>query len=81
MKPESPFALHLGSDDAFRNININKAVTINENGVTNLDIEIDMKKFFDSKTLYDIHDTQQIHSLHQLPLIAILADNLALAFK
>ena len=81
VKPESPFALHLGADEAYRIFNINKSISITENGVTNLDIEIDMKKFFDGKTLYDINDTQQIHSLFQIPLMKILADNLAVAVK
>lgn len=80
-KPETSFALHLGADEAYRNFSINKSINITEGGVTNLDIEIDMKKFFDGKTLFDIHETQQIHSLFQLPIIDILADNLELAIK
>lgn len=80
-KPESSFALHLGADEAYRSFSINKSISITENGVTNLDIEIDMKKFFDGKTLYDIHDTQQIHSLFQVPLMITLADNLQVAVK
>jgi hypothetical protein len=80
-EPETSFALHLGADEAYRNFSINKSISITEGGVTNLDIEIDMKKFFDGKTLFDIHDTQQIHSLFQLPIIDILADNLEVAIK
>lgn len=80
-KPETSFALHLGADEAYRSFSINKSISISENGMTNLDIEIDMEKFFNGKTLYDIHDTQQIHSLFQVPIMITLADNLEVAIK
>jgi hypothetical protein len=77
----SYFALHLGGDDAYRSITLDKSFTILENETTNIDITFDVEKFFNGKSLYDIHDTQQIHALSQKPLINILADNVVTAFK
>jgi hypothetical protein len=78
---ETGFALHLGGDDAFRLINLEKNIQIIANQKTNVDIIIDMQKFFNGKSLYDIRSTQQIHSLDQKPLITQLANNLATAFR
>ncbi|KXK38043.1 MAG: hypothetical protein J5I52_07740 [Saprospiraceae bacterium] len=75
------FALHLGADEALRTISLDKAVDVKSGQTAVVDVTIDMKKFFDGKQLYDIYDTQKIHSLHQLPLIKILMDNLAVSFK
>lgn len=78
---ETSFALHLGGDGAFRVIDLDKSFTINPDQTTNLDIIIDMQKFFNGTSLYDIRNTQQIHSLSQMPLITQLADNLVTAFR
>ncbi len=78
---ETDFALHLGADQAYRKITYNRGVTVKEGETTNIDIVLDIKKYFNGKTLYDIHDTQQIHSLFQMPLITQLADNLAVSFR
>ena len=78
---ETGFALHLGGDDAFRLINLEKNIQIIASEQTNVDVIIDMQKFFNGKSLYDIRSTQQIHSLDQKPLITQLADNLATAFR
>ena len=78
---ETSFALHLGGDDAFRLINLEKNIQISAGEKTNVDIIIDMQKFYNGKSLYDIRSTQQIHSLDQKPLIAQLADNMATAFR
>ncbi|MBK9735765.1 MAG: hypothetical protein IPO92_12675 [Saprospiraceae bacterium] len=75
------FALHLGSDSAYRTINIPKTITIAENGITNVDIVIDMEKFFNGNSYFDINDTQQIHAQSQNLLVIKLADNLTTAIK
>lgn len=78
---ETDFALHLGADQAFRKISYTRNVTVRDGETTNIDMILDVKKYFNGTTLYDIHDTQQIHSLFQMPLITQLADNLAVAFR
>lgn len=78
---ETGFALHLGGDDAFRLIDLDKTIQIVENQTPNVDIIIDMQQFFNGKSLFDIRSTQQIHSLVQKPLITQLADNLVTAIK
>ena len=78
---ETSFALHLGGDAAFRVIELDKSFTINPDQTTNVEIIIDLQKFFNGTSLYDIRSTQQIHSLSQMPLITQLADNLVTAFR
>lgn len=78
---ETPFALHLGADEAFRKISFAKPIIVTEGNVTNVDIMLDIQKFFNGKKLYDIKTTQQIHSLEQMPLILQLTDNLEISFK
>lgn len=78
---ETPFALHLGSDEAFRKISFSKPITVEEGKTSQVDVFIDIQKFFNGKKLYNIKGTQQIHSLDQMPLILELVDNLALAFR
>jgi hypothetical protein len=78
---DTDFALHLGADEAYRNIKLDKTISIQGGVTTNVDVTIDMYNFFDGKTRYDINDTQQIHSLFQMPLILELANNLEVAIK
>ncbi len=78
---ETSFALHLGANDAYKKIVLNKTLTIVKDQVTHVDIILDMQKFFNGKTLYDIRTTQQIHSLSQMPIISQLAENLSTAFR
>lgn len=78
---ETSFALHLGSDDAFRKISLTRNFEILQGKETSIDIYIDMEKFFNGKSFYDISQTQQIHSLSQIPLITQLADNLVTAIR
>ncbi len=81
IEPESSFALHLGSDEAFRSFSLSKPFTVSEGNVTYADITIDISKFFNGKTLYDIQNGPQIHSLEQVSLVKILADNLQTAIR
>lgn len=78
---ETSFALHLGANEAFRKISLPKPFTVTSGNRTNVDVILDIQKFLNGKTLYNIKGTQQIHSLDQLPLITQLADNLAISFK
>ena len=78
---ESPFALHLGADGAFRKITYTKPFVVSEGTVTNVDVILDIQEFFKGKKLYDIKGARQIHSLEQMPLILQLADNLAVSFR
>ena len=78
---DTDFALHLGANDAYRNFELAKSINVKEGSTTNVDVTIDMEKFFNGKSLHDINDTHQIHSLFQMPLIINLADNLQTAIK
>ncbi len=78
---ETSFALHLGGDDAFRKISLTRNFEIVQGKETSIDVYIDIEKFFNGKSLYDISQTQQIHSLSQMPLISQLADNLVTAIR
>ncbi|MCZ2101448.1 MAG: hypothetical protein LC107_07930 [Chitinophagales bacterium] len=78
---ESDFALHLGGDEAYRTISLPRSITIESNKTTNVDITLDMKRYFDGITTYNIKDTPKIHSQSQLPLINQLMDNLVFAFQ
>ncbi|MBK8514935.1 MAG: hypothetical protein IPL55_01195 [Saprospiraceae bacterium] len=79
--PETPFALHLGGDDALRKITLAKPFIVSKDQVTNVDIILDMQKFFNGKSLYELSKTQQIHSVSQLTLINQLADNMQISFR
>lgn len=70
--PETSVALHVGSDEAMREVRIS---TNDADG--NFTIVIDVKDIFGSQDLYDIVSNAQIHSLSQLPLANFLADNLS----
>lgn len=78
---DTDFALHLGSDDAFSTYDLSKTIKIIDGQTTNVDITIDMQKFFNGGTLHDIENTPQIHSLVQLPIMKKLVENLKTAVK
>lgn len=78
---DTDFALHLGANEGFRDITLNKNIVVKSGGITDVDVTIDIQKFFNGKTWYDINETHQIHSLFQIPLITKLADNLVTAIK
>jgi len=78
---DTDFALHLGADAAYRIVDLSKSVTITSGNNSNVDVTIDIQKFFNGKTFHDINETPQIHSLFQIPLINSLADNLTTAIK
>jgi hypothetical protein len=78
---ETTFALHLGSDDAYRKITLNKPIQVVNGQETNVDIILDVEKYFNGKTWYDIAKVPQIHTIDKISQIGQLADNLVTAFK
>jgi hypothetical protein len=74
------FALHTGSDNAYRCINlpINLTVDGGEDNIINL--VIDAKKIFGKNTIFDIDQNPQLHSLTQLPQVIELSNNIKDAF-
>jgi hypothetical protein len=75
---EDGFALHLGSNDAFRSVAINKTFTVSAGNSTELEIIIDLKDMFDmGGSFYDLVARPQIHTLEALPNALPLMDNLA----
>jgi hypothetical protein len=75
------FALHLGGDESFIKIIMNKPIKVEVGKESPVDVIIDMKKFFDANSLYDIKSTLQIHSLDKKPQMMQLVENLALSIK
>ncbi|MBK9150763.1 MAG: hypothetical protein IPM26_07075 [Saprospiraceae bacterium] len=73
---ESPFALHLGGNEAYIPVEIRRTFSIAENQSTILDIQIDMQKLFNGKSLYNIREARQLHSLSQMPFIMQLVENM-----
>jgi len=73
---ETGIALHLGADEAFKNIVLDKSFTINEGISTTIPLEININDFFNgSQGLYDIDSNPQIHSLDQLDQVDFLINN------
>lgn len=64
---ETNIALHLGSDMAFRTVDINQAFTLRE-GSDTITVELDLKKILTiNGAFFDLMKTHQIHSIEQLP--------------
>lgn len=73
-------SLHLGSNDAFRNLSFSKPIEIKSDEVTKLTIFIDLRKEFENGTIYDIASDPQTHSLSQSAQVNQLATNLKTSF-
>ncbi len=72
-----PIALHLGSDDAYRLINLNKAIKITEDEITKTNITFDIYEFLGgTNNTYDVDSNPQIHSLEQKDAVVELANNI-----
>lgn len=79
--PETDFALHLGADEAFVNIELDRDFVVNDNQTTELIIPIELKNFFQNgNTIFDIESNPKIHNLAQSGAIAELANNLKTCF-
>jgi hypothetical protein len=77
-----PIALHLGSDDAYRIINLNKEIKINEDEITETNITFDMYEFLGgANNTYDVDKNPQIHSLEQKDAVVELANNILNSFN
>ncbi len=75
---ETGFALHLGNNNAYRNITYQN-IDLNTNDDTT--ITIDLKSLFgEAGSYYDIATVPQIHTPDQNEQVAELADNLTRAF-
>lgn len=79
--PDTDFGLHLGSNSAFLTFNLSKDVVIKDGQTTEVDVFIDMYKFFNGSTLHNMDATPQIHSLSQLAIMNKLVANLQSAIK
>ncbi len=75
-------ALHIGSDEALRSVNLPRNFTIEGDGTEQLNIIIDLKKVFDGNTgVYDILANPSTHQLSQNGPINEIADNISSAFQ
>jgi hypothetical protein len=77
-----PLALHLGADDAYRIINLNKAIKITGDETSETNIIFDLYEFLGGNdNTYDVDSNPQIHSLEQLDAVVELADNIPSSVK
>ena len=77
-----PISLHLGSDDAFRTINLNRVIQINESETAETSISFDVFEFLGgNENTYDVDTNPQIHSLEQKVAVIELANNITNSFK
>ena len=73
--PEAGIALHIGSDDAFRQISISQSLDISDDQETIL-INFDLKEILEiNGVFFDFQDTPQIHHLGVLPKALPILDN------
>ncbi len=77
-----PISLHLGADDAYRIISLDKNIEIKADEATESNITIDIFKFLGgSESTYDVDANPQIHSLEQKDAVVELASNLIESIK
>lgn len=75
------FALHLGGDESYVTISMDKPFDVKGGEETVVDVILDMKKFFSASELHDIQGIMQIHSLDKQPVMLKLVNNLRLSFE
>lgn len=74
---DTPIALHLGSNDAFRSTSFEQNISIVAFDTTEVKIVLDLYDFFGGdQSIFDIDNNPQIHNLSQIPAIEELAENL-----
>ena len=79
---ETGFALHLGSNDALRAINLPNDISINSGARTSSEMVIDLYDFFGGDgEKYDIDANTSIHALAQLDAVVSLSNNIPQSFK
>lgn len=70
-------SLHIGSDETYRPILVDKALKINDDNTEEISLTIDLKDLFiQDGEVYDIVETPQIHSLSQTVKAIQLSQNL-----
>lgn len=78
---EDTFTLHCGGDNAYFSFAGSKNFQITEGETTKIEIILDMEKYFNGNTLYDISGFPALHSLEHIPAMNILRDNLSVALR
>jgi len=74
-EPEAGIALHIGSDQAFRAVNVNSPIDINEERET-IAINLDLVDILNiDGAFFDFIETPQIHHLGVLPKALPILDN------
>jgi len=74
---EAGIALHIGSNDAYRNKQINKQIIVNDGETTTVNINIDLVEvMMINGQAFDLQETPQVHHLGVLPKVLPLMDNL-----
>lgn len=70
--------LHLGGNEALRNIQLNKEIVISQDSETELEFNLDVRNIFldNNGDIYDIISHPEIHTLEDLDQVIQLADNL-----
>lgn len=77
-----PIALHLGDDEAYRLISLDKNITISSNEITESNITFDLYTFLGGlDNIYDVDSNPQIHSLEQKGAVVELADHIPSSIK
>lgn len=76
---DDTFSLHCGGDTAYFPFEGVKNFSINEGETTKLEIVIDLEKYFNGTSLYDINTYSSLHALHHVPAINVLTQNLEVA--
>ena len=76
-EPETNIALHIGSNDAFRQIEITSPFEIRE-GDNQIEIVFDLQSILNlDQGYYEFEDLPQVHNLTQLPQALPILDNLS----
>ena len=79
--PESDFALHLGADEAFADIELDRDFSVMDEQTTELVIPIELRNFFlNDGVIYDIEANPKLHNLSQSGEVNQLARNLITCF-
>ena len=73
------FALHTGSDESYRCIDLPVNITLSEGNQNEITLVLDVKKLFGTNKIYNIDANPQIHSTSQLPQSIEISNNLQAA--
>lgn len=78
---EDTFTLHCGGDNAYFSFTGYKDIQVAGGETTRIEIILDMEKYFNGNTLYDISNFPALHSLEHIPAMNVLKDNLNVALR